>query len=293
MLLGSDGGAGCSSSAPRASIRTDTDTWRTLVLDHAVVGLDHSPADGSLVAGLATLTRLGVQRVTLVTVLGGFYPQAPEERHRDHYRARGEELATDLAETGLDVDVEVRSGRPAEELRRAADERDADLIVAGSRGHTPWRDLFLGSTVLDLLRTAGRPVLLLPLGPTTAIGGGGLVLATDGSTSARDAERVAVTLGGRLGGVAVTVLDDRADEDAERDAADHLAAVVAGSGLTAEVIRGPLPEAIAQLATDRSADVVVVGARGRNPLTGLLLGSTAEHLLRTTERPVLLVRSSP
>jgi nucleotide-binding universal stress UspA family protein len=260
------------------------------VLDHAVVGIDHSPSDEAFLAGLAILPRLGVDRVTLVTVLGGYYPQAPEERHRDHYLGRGEELATPLTDAGLDVAVEVRSGRTAEELRRAADERGADLIVAGSRGHTPWRDLFLGSTVLDLLRTARRPVLLVPLGPTTAIGGGGLVLATDGSTSARDAERTAVTIGGRLGGVAVTVLDDRADADAERAAADHLAAVVAGSELTTEVIRGPLPEAIAQLAADRSADVIVVGARGRNPLTGLLLGSTAEHLLRTSDRPVLLVR---
>jgi nucleotide-binding universal stress UspA family protein len=252
------------------------------MLDHAVVGVDHSPATDRLVAELRHLPRLGVRRLTLVTVLGGYYPQTPEERHREHYQARLAELADQLR--GIETAVEVRTGYPAAELAGVASESDADVIAVGSHGHTPWRDLFLGSTVLDLVRTSRRPILLLPLGPAPSERGGGVVLATDGSASAAAAERVGLALGRELGGTAVTVV-----READREqAATHLEQL-AGTVLTPLVEAGPLPETIRALADRQAADVIVVGARGRNPLTGLVLGSTAEHLLRTASRPVLMV----
>ena len=173
-----------------------------------------------------------------------------------------------------------------------ADGSGADVIVVGSHGHTPWRDLFLGSTVLELVRTSRTPILLLPLGPDHIERGGGVLLATDGSSSAAAAERLAVALGGELGGAAVTVVTRPDDAEAEERASTHLEQIVAGSALSPVVEHGHLPEAIGALAEKRASDVIVVGARGRNPLTGLLLGSTAEHLLRTANRPVLLVPGS-
>ena len=256
------------------------------MLEHAVVGIDHGPTTDELLSEVRGLPRLGVRSVTLVTVLGGHYPQAPQERHREHYRQRLQTLAGKLPD--LDPSVEVRSGDAAGELCRAAAEQGADVIVVGSHGHTPWRDLFLGSTVLELLRTSPCPVLLLPLREPAGPRGGGLLLATDGSQSAAPAEQRARDLGHTLGGVAITVLPPAAGDEEVADAREHLTQAVDGA-LVCEVKRGPLPEAIARRAQKQQADVIVVGARGRNPLTGLLLGSTAEHLLRTSHRPVLLV----
>lgn len=256
------------------------------MLERAVVGIDHSPATDPLIGELRQLPRLGVRQVTLVTVLGGNYPQMPEERHRDHYRHRLEEMARTLGE--FESTVEVRSGHPAAELRSVAAATDADVLVVGSHGHTPWRDLFLGSVVLDLLRTSRWPVLLLPLHTSSPDRGGGVLLATDGSQSAAGAEQLAYELGQTLGGVATTILADAAGVDDVTQAEEHLAQV-ADRVLTPRVEQGPLPETIGRLAQRQAADMIVVGARGRNPLTGLLLGSTAEHLLRTTNRPVLLV----
>jgi nucleotide-binding universal stress UspA family protein len=256
-------------------------------LERAVVGIDLSPTTDQLLQELRHLKRLGVKQLTLVTVLGGPYPQAPEERHRDHYETRLEELATQI--DGLEVSVEVRSGRPSAELQRAADQTAADLIVAGSHGHTPLRDLFLGSTVLDLARTSRRPLLLFPLGDPRPDRGGGVLLATDGSISAEPAEQLALELGRDLGGSAVTVIiPSRDGEDREKQAQDHLDQLV-DTVLVPRVEHGPKPETITALADEQAADVIVVGARGRNPLAALLLGSTAEHVLRTSRRPVLLV----
>ena len=256
------------------------------MLDHAVVGIDHAPATDRLLAELRELPRLGITRVALVTVLGGHYPQAPEERHRDHYQQRLEGLVTELPE--VEVSTEVRSGVPSAELCRAAAAHAGDVIVVGSHGHTPWRDLFLGSTVLELLRTSPWPVLLLPLHATATERGGGVLLATDGSDSAAPAERLAADLGHTLGGTATTVVPAAAADHDLEQAREHLDRA-AGGALRPRVERGPLPETIGRLAQDQRADLIVVGARGHNPLTGLLLGSTAEHLLRRANRPVLLV----
>ena len=256
------------------------------MLEHAIVGVDHSPATGRLYEELGRLTRLGVERATLVTVLGGPYPQAPQERHRDHYLARLQELADGLP--GLTCDVQVRSGHPAAELRQTAAETGADLIAAGSHGHTPWRDLFLGSTVLDLARTSRVPILLLPLAAEMDGRGGGVVLATDGSASAAAAEASALRLGQQLGGCAVTVLRPGRDTDDEQARAWNHRRQLEPT-LAPRVDHGSLPATIGSVANEQAADVIIVGSRGHTPLAGLLLGSTAEHLLRTADRPVLLV----
>ncbi len=256
------------------------------MLEHAIVGIDHSPATDPVLEELGHLPRLGVRRVTLVTVLGGHYPQAPEVRHRDHYHERLEEMAARL--DGLDVRVEIRTGEPSRALQEVAAESAADLLVVGSHGHTPWRDLFLGSTVLDLVRTSEVPVLLLPLGAPATTRGGGVLLATDGSAQAGPAEQVALELGELIGGMATTVVAEH-DGPHVDEAVAHFEQLLAESSLEPNVDHGPLPESVGQLAEQQAADVIVVGARGHNPLAGLLLGSTAEHLLRRANRPVLLI----
>lgn len=263
------------------------------VPERAVVGIDFSPTTEQLVAALPTLARLGIRRLTLVHVIGGHYPQAPEERHRAHYEPRLDELAARVA-NGLSVGWQLRVGHVGSQLIEAAAATDADVIVVGSRGHTPWRDLFLGSTVLELARTSRRPVLLVPLPLRQPLGGGGVVLATDSTWSAASAERLGAALAARVGGIVVTVLPPSDEGDRappyDLDAIRHHLREVTGGTMPVTVEYGPLPEAIARIAAERDADLIVVGARGRTALAGLLLGSTAEHLLRTASRPVLLVR---
>ena len=48
-----------------------------------------------------------------------------------------------------------------------------------------------------------------------------------------------------------------------------------------------LPRASAQ------ADLLVLGQRGRSPFKSLVLGGTADHMLRTSRTPVLVVKRKP
>jgi nucleotide-binding universal stress UspA family protein len=53
---------------------------------------------------------------------------------------------------------------------------------------------------------------------------------------------------------------------------------------------GDAGDAIAQLASDIEADLVVVGTHGHRGLERLLLGSVAENVVRLAPCPVLVVR---
>ena len=52
---------------------------------------------------------------------------------------------------------------PAAALVELAEERDARVIVVGTRGESPIRGALLGSTPHKLLQLADRPVLVVPL----------------------------------------------------------------------------------------------------------------------------------
>lgn len=52
-----------------------------------------------------------------------------------------------------------------------------------------------------------------------------------------------------------------------------------------------LGDVVASAARDWNADLVVVGSHGRRGISRVLLGSGAEHIIRTAPVPVLVVRS--
>ena len=61
----------------------------------------------------------------------------------------------------LDVDTLVRQGRAPDEIAAVAAQRGCDLIVIGTRG----RSETLGSVAEQVVRIAGRPVLVIPADP--------------------------------------------------------------------------------------------------------------------------------
>lgn len=90
-------------------------------------------------------------------------------------------------------------------------------------------------------------------------------------------------------------LEARLLEQAEKTLAGlatHLTARYAGS-IGTELLRGPVLDALGNLAETRQADLVVMGARGAHFVRELLLGSTTERMLRKSRRPLLAVKQRP
>lgn len=85
-------------------------------------------------------------------------------------RAVTERQVQDLNDAGVHTHLEWTSslvGEEAEAIAELARSRDADVIVAVSRGRSPITGAVLGSTTQQLLHVAGCPVLVVPIERTT------------------------------------------------------------------------------------------------------------------------------
>lgn len=72
------------------------------------------------------------------------------------------EAAEHARRAGVDnVETSVEQGDPAEEIAAYAAEREADLIVCGSRGMGKWTSLLLGSTSSKLNQVSGCSCLVV------------------------------------------------------------------------------------------------------------------------------------
>jgi len=134
---------------------------------------------------------------------------------------------------------------------------------------------------------------------------GRIVVGYDGSDCGKVALEEAVALAKSLGDEVVLVFgyappgiwggeiaehEEAIEEFGEKAMSEGRQLVEAG-GVEASVALVPKrgPEALIDIARERSARMIVVGSQGEAPLKGAILGSTPYRLLHQTERPVLVV----
>jgi len=265
------------------------------MFEHVLVGIDFSPAWARLRDRLGALKALGARRTTLVYVMDTRYPAAPAVTHQAHYEQRLQEECRSMGELGLEADFELRSGSPGRELVDSARRSQADLLLVGSHGHGRMQDLLLGSTALDAARLTRTPLWLEPIVDEPAADHHSLLLATDGSDQASNAERLFAGLAGRFERrLALRVIRAGDDSDSERAEAEQQLAALGQqvAGVETLIEAGDPRRVVSEQARSLPADLTVLGKRGRSAIGELLLGSTAEAVCHRARRPVLLVPGS-
>jgi len=131
------------------------------------------PLDGSAVAeaALAPAVELAREASATLILMRAAEPRTlplgdPIEDPHEVMREAREYLAATRARlmgAGVhSIDVSVWSGPPAEAIVRAAQSRNADLIVMSSHGRTGLARLAVGRTFERVLRTTTVPILLIP-----------------------------------------------------------------------------------------------------------------------------------
>lgn len=262
-------------------------------------------------------------KITLLHVLE--WPVVPAEvgaLMTDEARlTRGaEEAMADLADATVPPEllgrIMVRVGRSYEEISQAALDLKMDLIVQATHGRTGMRRVLLGSTAERVVRHAPCPVLTVPRSsakPPPARRAAGLahrvnriLVPVDFSPAAKAAVRYAAGLA-RLLEARLALLhvleplpvsfadypDELAQLDAvtQADARAHLARLAAAvpAGIPTEqcLRQAPPRQGITAMAREWRSDLIVLPTRGLTGLKYIVLGSTAEAVVRHAPCPVL------
>lgn len=218
------------------------------------------------------------------------------------------QLSADLAEEGITSSIVVEEAEPQEMVLRVAQQMDIELIVTGLARDEPWGRVFLGTTVTHLARKAECPLLVVrnrARAPYRRI-----VLATDFSEASRQALRAATQFFPTSNLSVFHAYDSpysaspeavAVRESWEALAREECVKFISDAGLPEETQRrldllvehGHPGRLLRDLCQHGQVDLVVIGSRGRSIVQTLLLGSTAETLLRMVPCDIMVVRRAP
>jgi len=216
--------------------------------------------------------------------------RADEGRHEEVERLRG--MLSHLASP--DATCELVWGNPVEEL--LAMQGRFDLVVMGAHGANRFDSVFLGGVAGRFVRRADVPVITVRE-EATAQSLNRVLVATDFGAASTAAWEFAVGLaesGSEL------VLAHVIDDDRLKDDSAHMQAVTSrlsdlSQGVASRlVVRAGNPVAVLpQVAQEVGAGLLAIGLRRHGSAVGLLFGSRADALIRSSPVPILSVPAGP
>ena len=212
---------------------------------------------------------------------------------REVLEAKGAEILASFkdvcAQEGVDCAAETACGIIANVICEKA--RTADLVVMGRHGvNEAYEHGLLGSITEAVVRKSQRPVLVTPKAFKEPVKP---LLAYDGSPGAAKAMHSAAEFVKELGLplTVISVSTPGSGADLIHDAKNYLkpyALNVHYEQIPAPA--GEAPAAIDKYYKDNGYDLLFMGATHHSRLVSLVLGSTAEHLMRAAAGPIFIER---
>lgn len=276
-----------------------------------VVGVDGSPGGTLALEWAARQAALTGATLEIHSSYRPGYVFVSDEEIREEMERVVAEAKSRIGEIAPSVKVETTTGVavPAKALIDAS--RGADLLVVGSRGLGGFTGLLLGSVGKQCALHSHCPVVVVR--PSLSGGAGTphrqrIVVGVDGSAPSLRALNWSVAQAARTGATIAAVATWEWPAFGALGATYPSEVNPAGDmGKALEESLSPAREAHPEVAVDavvieghpasvlvresRSADLLVVGSRGRGQFTGMVLGSVSEHCVSYAECPVVVVRS--
>jgi nucleotide-binding universal stress UspA family protein len=240
-------------------------------------------------------------------------PNEIEDAAREYAATRLRDIAS--LRLARPARIEIRVGKPHEQVVAVAREIGADLVVIGPHGDRPRPSRFLGTTAERIVRTSPVPVLVgtnPPAGHWHRI----LVAVDDADITptllrwARDlAEQFDAdikllhvwsnALYSHVASMSYATATNEAEARAEierelRDAGTQWLREMARAGIgrervSATVTYGRPGEVTLEVAAAMNADLIIIGRRGTGLVAPAFLGSTVGTVLHGARRPVLVI----
>jgi nucleotide-binding universal stress UspA family protein len=211
--------------------------------------------------------------------------------------------------------IHVLKGRPFQEICRLARNIEIDLIIIATRGNTGFKHLVLGSTAERVVRYSPFPVLVVRSGAAKAgkrqLGFKKILVPIDFSECSMQGLSYANAFAKQFKSKLVLLnsvhfeyyfgTDEhtrydlpRLQQYAEKSAREQMRDLVRRTdwnGLKVEPsMRGGHPgQQICEHAKDADVDLIITSTHGTTGFRHVLLGSTAEYVIRHAQCPVLVV----
>ena len=290
---------------------TDNDrSSRFSGLDTILVATDLSGRSEKAFARGLDLAARGGARIKLVHVVDDDQPlDLVENEVSKTFEFLSGVAGSKAKEAGVDCEVKVLRGLPSEAIKQAADEVNADLLVLGAHRRQFLRDVFTGTTVERVIRTSGRPVLMVKTDESVSYRR--VLAAVDLSVHSLQAFDFAagVSFLGCRHLTLVHAFTPLADglmryADVEKAKIEEYVQSLADEAHTAilnmlktkdlshlkpdiAVEEGYAEDVIKRVIGKVGPQLVVLGTRGNSSMKSLLIGSVANAILRDVECDVL------
>jgi nucleotide-binding universal stress UspA family protein len=248
----------------------------------------------------------------------GRLPESFEEHRRKTLAEDLRELARSCGLSAAGA-THLREGAPAfDEICSLAREIPADLIVVSTHGRTGLKHVFLGSTAERVVQHSPCPVFVArqterrsKTGPAFTINT--ILVPVDFSECSLKGLNYAIPFADRVGAKLIlfhaiqiapyigggfaydlSSLEEAARKDAERQMQEFVRmAKFGGVKFETAITMGPPAKEISTFAQNHKVDLIITSTHGRTGWKHMLIGSTAEHVVRYSRSPVLVVPSHP
>lgn len=209
------------------------------------------------------------------------------------------------------IESVVHYGRPVHKILQTIEERDIDQVVMGSHGRDGAARLLLGSVSEMVSRRSPVPVTIVRKPADSYETPDNVLVPFEGSEMSQHALAFALD---QFENATITALyvafpaddgdrdfDDVFDaiENWDEERAKHVESILStaeesgterGRRVQAESIDGTPAEAILEYIDENDVDRIVIGSTGRDGIARLLLGSTAETVIRRSPVSVTVVK---
>ncbi len=230
------------------------------------------------------------------------------DEYRKEVRNKLEKVAEEFRDMGINVTKTiVRVGTPAIEISKVADEENVDIIFMPSKGENVLRHMIIGTTASNVARIARKPVLLVKYEWDKAkksvkcfwdarrVFERPLIALGLGTCSGHIIDVVKVLFEDYIKTATLFhVVDYGKHDEIEsnvKKAMEQLECLAKQfkCDCDIEVSAGVASDEIIQEAVVRGSTIIVIGKKGRSKIKELLMGSTAESVIRKSVLPILLV----
>jgi nucleotide-binding universal stress UspA family protein len=267
------------------------------------VPLDGSPSAEAALPISETLCRLFDCRMTLISVVpnGASATRSAEQQSGEtNSRIYLQNMSRHLKSAGIKVDSYVGPGPVEISVPALARDVGADLLVLTTHGRSGFERLFLSDTTTRIIRRAASPVLLVR--PTEVREGHSkrlerLLVCLDGSENAElvlpYARAIAKQCGAEI--VLLSVPESDFEYPKLKEYLEGVAAALRRRDLKCRsIVSGSGPaQIITELSESEDADMILLASQGRGGLDRALeIGSVADRVMQSAQRPVLLVFAS-